>query len=54
MKISLEKFRFFLNVFAQNIQCEYTLEPPHNVCFVKKIGYTSANPSFSIYTSDLL
>ena len=46
LKISLKYFDIF-NVFAQNIQCRYTLKPPrrggsfltstHNLCFGAKI-----------------
>ena len=47
-------FDIFL-IFAQNIDCVYTLEPPlltstHNLCFRaknKKIMYTPVNPSFT-------
>ena len=50
----------FLLIFAQNIDCGYTLEPPqceafltstHNLCFGAKIRkklYTPVNPSFTI------
>ena len=42
IEISLEKFDIF-NIFAQNIDCGYTLEQPwvltstHNLCFGSKI-----------------
>ena len=47
LKISLEKIIF--NIFAQNIDCGYMLEPPreavltctHNLCFgtkIRKVG----------------
>ena len=43
-------------IFAQNIDCGYTLEPPltstHNLCFEaknKKKKHTPANPSFFLY-----
>ena len=50
----------FLNVFAQNKHCEYSLEPPQRggsneypQCMFwiknKKIRYTPANPSFLYY-----
>ena len=46
-------------IFAQNIDCGYSLEPPrrggsneyHNLCFqseIRKIMYTPVNPSFTI------
>ena len=45
-------------IFAQNIDCGYTLEPrgytltsTHNLCFrvkIRKIMYTPVNPSFTI------
>ena len=56
-------FRFknlaFFLIFAQNIDCGYTLEPPqceavltstHNLCFRAKIRKmnTPVNPSFTI------
>ena len=58
LKISLEKIDIFL-IFAQNIDCGYTLEPPRRggsneypqsmFCSKnKKNMYTPANPSFSI------
>ena len=48
-----------LHIFAQNIDCEYSLEPPwwggsneyHNLCFwaeIRKIMYTPVNPSLTI------
>ena len=47
-------FDFFL-IFAQNIDCGYTLEPvltsTHNLCFgakIRKKMYTPVNPSFTI------
>ena len=60
MKIfSRENFDIFL-IFAQNIDCVYTLEPPRRGgsneypqsmfwSKNKKNRYTAANPSFSIY-----
>ena len=46
------------HIFAQNIDCGYSLEPPrrggsngtHNICFwaeIKKIMYTPVNPSLT-------
>ena len=54
----LKNFDIFL-IFAQNIDCGYTLEPPHRGGFNeypqsifwsknKKNRYTPANPSFTI------
>ena len=48
-----------LHISAQNIDCEYSLEPPrrggltrtHNLCFlaeIRKIMYTPVNSSFTI------
>ena len=34
-------------IFAQNIDCGYTLEPPHNLCFgakIRKIGIPLHTP----------
>ena len=45
------KFLNIFLIFAQNIDCGYTLEPPHNLCFGAKIRrkkYTPVNPSFTI------
>ena len=40
------------HISAQNINCEYLLEPPsHNLCFwakIRKIMYTPLSPSFTI------
>ena len=47
------------HISAQNIDCEYSLEPPrrggsneyHNLCFlveIRTIMYTHVNPSFTI------
>ena len=55
----LKKFDIFL-IFAQNIDCGYTLEPPRRGgsneypqsmfwSKNKKSRYTPANPSFAIY-----
>ena len=52
--IKIEHFQqnFFLYIFlifAQNIDCGYTLEPPHMFWIkYKNIRYTPANPSFTI------
>ena len=52
MKTSVEKNDIFL-IFAQNIDCGYTLEPPqpltstHNLCFgakIRKIGIPLHTP----------
>ena len=50
------------HISAQNLHCEYSLEPPwrgeavltstHNLCFeqkIRKIMYTPVNPNFTIY-----
>ena len=53
------KSLIFFHVFAQNIDCGYSLEPPrqggsneyHNLCFwaeIRIIMYTRVNPSFTI------
>ena len=56
-KIFMIKFLFFdiFLIFAQNIDCEYTLEPPRRVYLQsmfwsknKKNRYTPAYPNFSI------
>ena len=58
LKFSLVNVYNF-NILAQNIHCGYTLEPPRRggsneypQCMFwiknKKIGYTPANPSFSL------
>ena len=64
LALKIENFRrkifdIFL-IFAQNIDCGYTLEPPtgeavltstHNLCFgakIRKNRYTPAYPSFAI------
>ena len=59
-----EKFQMknsdMFHISAQNIDCEYSLEPPrrggsneyHNLCFwaeIRKIMYTPVNPSFTIW-----
>ena len=40
------------HIFAQNIDCGYSLEPPHRSIYVlaeiRKIMYTPVNPSFTI------
>ena len=57
-KKSVEKIYIFL-VFAQNIDCWYTLDPlveavltsAHNLCFgskIRKIGIPHLNPRFSV------
>ena len=57
-KFHQKNFDIFL-IFAQNIDCGYTLEPPrrggltstHNLCFgakIRKNRYTLAYPSFAI------
>ena len=45
----LKKFDIFL-IFAQNIDCGYTLEPPRSMFWSKnkKNRYTPAYPSFAI------
>ena len=45
-KIQLKNFDIFL-IFAQNIDCGYTLEPCHNLCFgekIRKIGISLHTP----------
>ena len=35
------KISIFFNIFAQNVDCGYTLKPPHNLCFglkIRKLG----------------
>ena len=44
------KTGYIFLIFAQNIDCGYTLEP-HNLCFrakLRKKVYTPVNPSFTI------
>ena len=58
MKYSIGKKIDIFNIFAQNIDCGYQLEPDEAVlneypqsmfCIPnKKISYTSVNPSFTI------
>ena len=50
---------YYFNIFAQNIDCGHTLEPPqgkavltttHNLCFrakIRKIMYNPVNPNFT-------
>ena len=56
--IKMKNCDIFL-IFAQNIDCKCSLEPPqrggsneyHNLCFqpeIRKIMYTPVNPSFTI------
>ena len=51
----MEKSDIFFLIFAQNIDCRYTLEPStHDLCLrikVRKIMYTPVNPCFTLYIS---
>ena len=53
MKISSERKNDIFNIYAQNIDCGYTLEPPltstYNLCFggkIRKIGKPLYTPFF--------
>ena len=62
-KLKVFKYKFwYFYIFAKNIDCEYSLEPPrvleavptstHNLWFwaeIRKIMYTSVKPSFTIW-----
>ena len=57
MTIFIWFFSYYFQIFAQKIDCGYTLEPPreaflrstHNLCFRAKMKkmYTPVNPSFT-------
>ena len=52
---TFSSFDMFLN-FAQNIDCGYTLEPPHVAVTIyvlehSNIMFTSVNPNFTLYKS---
>ena len=49
-KFSDKKNSDIFHISAQNIDCGYSLEPPHYLCFwteIRKITYTSVNPIFT-------
>ena len=41
------KILIFFYISAQNIDCGYSLEPPHRA-EIRKIMYTPVNPSFAV------
>ena len=51
MKKNLDKNFDIFHISAQNIDCEYSLEPPRKLCFwaeLRKIMPTAVNPSFIV------